>query len=204
MPENHFPVLRSHKLSHIATLKVDHSILEGTFAAGCSMINCNATCCRQGVMIDPAERENILAHTELVQQHMEPHMDKDPVGWFDAEEEIDLDFPSGRAVGTQTRDYGCVFLDSKGWCVLQRAAVAEGMSKFALKPFFCFAFPITVENGVVMVDDPEFTDRPECCSAVPDGALKVIEVCEEELVHVLGKEGFKELKSLNTRNPLAG
>lgn len=167
------------------------------------MTQCNATCCRHGVMVDPAERDTILAHAELVQRHMEAHMHHDPAGWFDTMEETDLDFPSGRAVGTRTREYGCVFLDSKGWCVLQRAAVEEGMSKFALKPFFCFAFPITVEQGTVMVDDPEFTQRPQCCSAVAGGPLRVIDVCEEELIHVLGREGFEELKSLNAHEPPA-
>lgn len=196
MADLKFPLLHHHKVSHISELKVDPSIFEATFSAGCSMANCNATCCKQGVMVDLVEREKILTHASLIQRYMEPHMEKNPDVWFDTEEEQDLDFPSGRAVGTQTRDYGCVFLDSAGRCVLQKAAAAEGMSKFALKPFFCFAFPITIERGVVMVDDPEFTTRPECCSTVRSGTQPALDVCVEELEFVLGKAGFGELQSV--------
>lgn len=164
------------------------------------MYNCNAGCCQQGVMVDLRERENILAHAELIQRYMEPQQDNNPDAWFDKEVEMDSDYPSGRVVGTQTRDYGCVFLDSGGRCVLQKAAVGEGMSKFAIKPFFCFAFPITIEQGIIMVDDPEFTNRTECCSLVERGSLSAFEVCAEELAFVVGKEGFKELQELSRKN----
>ncbi|MBI3787155.1 MAG: hypothetical protein HY276_02765, partial [Ignavibacteriales bacterium] len=103
MPENKFPVIKQHKLSHIPQLKVDPSIFEPKFDAGCAMYNCNATCCQHGVMVDIEERENILAYAELIQKFMEPHQDKNPDSWFDNEEEFDPDYPSGRIVGTQTR-----------------------------------------------------------------------------------------------------
>lgn len=200
MPENNFPVIKKHKLSHIPQLKVDPNIFEPKFVADCAMYNCNATCCQHGVMVDLEERENILTHAELIQKYMEPHQDKNPDGWFDKEEEFDLDYPSGRVVGTQTRDYGCVFLDSSGRCVLQKAAMGEGMSKFALKPFFCFAFPITIEQGVLTVDDLDFINRVECCALVEHGSLSAMEVCAEELEFVVGKEGFKEMQEISNKN----
>jgi hypothetical protein len=73
------------------------------------------------------------------------------------------------------------------------------MSKFALKPFFCFAFPITIESGVLTVDDPEFTNRSECCSVDSNGSKPVFEICAEELEFVLGESGFGELQSLAER-----
>lgn len=199
MAENNLPALKSHNLSHVGQLKVSNSIFEFTFARGCSTENCNATCCHYGVMVDLEERDTILAHVDTIKKHMQPHQDKDHTQWFESEDEIDLDFPSGRAVGTQIRDYGCVFLDNAGRCVLQTAAVEDGMSKIALKPFFCFAYPITIENGVLKVDDPNFTERHECCSCVPNGEQPVLKVCKEELFHVLGHEGVKELEEIARR-----
>lgn len=144
-------------------------------------------------MVDVEERQNILAHADTIKKYMEPHQDTNHERWFEEHEEVDLDFPSGRAVGTQVRDYGCVFLDRMGRCVLQTAALQEGMSKFALKPFFCFGYPITIEDGVLTVENPAFTGQHECCSTVAGGELSVFDVCLEELEHVLGKEGVQEL-----------
>lgn len=199
MSNKDLPVLRNHKLSHIQNLKVADSVFQKRFVKNCSIYNCDATCCQGGVLADLEERANILAHAELIKKYMEPHQDQDHSQWFDEEEEVDLDYPSGRAVGTQVRDYGCVFLDSQGRCVLQTTATEEGMSKFALKPFFCFAYPITIEDGVLMVDDPSFTERRECCSAVDAGDQSVFDVCDEEFCFILGEEGLQELHALAER-----
>jgi len=192
-------VLRNHRLRHLPELKVSASFFRKQFASGCSMMQCNADCCHYGVMLDPADREKILGHKDLVIRHMEPHMEKDPNEWFE-EEHQDMDFPSGRAAGTQARDYGCVFLDSKGLCVLQKTAMAEGMPKFSLKPFYCVAYPVTIEDGELMVDDPDFVDRNVCCTAVKDGKLTVFDICSEELEYMLGDEGMKELKGVSEQS----
>ncbi|HAL57820.1 MAG TPA: DUF3109 domain-containing protein [Bacteroidetes bacterium] len=197
MPDHPPLVLRRHKLTHIPELKVDPALFEATFVAGCSMFNCNANCCKHGVMVDPVERDAILAHADVIKKHMEPHQEKDHQKWFDQEEEPDLDYPSGTSFATQTRWYGCVFLDRGGRCVLQQTAVVEGMSMFALKPFFCYAFPVTIEDGLLMLDDPEIANRPECCSMQPGGSMTVLDVCEEEFRFVLGDDGFSELRNLH-------
>ena len=163
------------------------------------MQNCNASCCQGGVMLDVRERDNILRHTELIRRHMEPTQVHDAAEWFDNEEEVDSDYPSGVGVGTEVTDRGCVFLKEDGRCVLQTAAEEEGMPKHALKPFFCFAFPVTIESGVLTIDDPEFTNRPECCSMVPGGSSSVMEVCAEEFEFVLGFEGMKALRQLSLK-----
>jgi hypothetical protein len=148
-------------------------------------------------MLDVKERDTILRHADLIRRHMEPEQVQDPGRWFDREEEIDSDYPSGRGVGTQTTDAGCVFLKKDGRCVLQTAAMEEGLPKHALKPFFCFAFPVTIDAGVLTIDDPDFTNRPECCSMVPGGSTSVLEICWEEFEFVLGSEGAKALRALS-------
>lgn len=196
---NDLPVLQAHRLNHIRALRVGQGIFEKKFDSGCSMTACNATCCQGGVTLDVAERDVVLAHADLIIRHMEPDQERDPAAWFDDHVVKDLDFPSGIAIGTNFTDRGCVFLDAAGRCVLQKAAMAEGMPKFSLKPFFCVAFPITIEHGVLDTDEPDFTDRPHCCSVVESGSLSPVEVCAEELEFMLGREGFLELRSLVAR-----
>ena len=189
-------ILHKHHLRHIPELRVGDSIVTAKFAAGCSMTNCDAACCMYGFFADVREYDNILAHVDIIQRHMEPHQAKDPAVWFDEQELVDPDFPSGRAIGTHAMDYGCVFLDKAGKCTLQKAATAEGMYPFALKPFYCVAYPITVDHGELMLDEPEFTDRPRCCRATSGGTKDIFDVCAEELTFVLGTPGVEELRTL--------
>lgn len=191
-------VLSKHHLKHIPELRVDKNIFELGFSAECSMMHCNAACCQYGVYADVVERDKILAHQELIQRHLETHQPADPSEWFERDEVVDEDFPSGKAVGTQAKEYGCVFLDSVGRCTLQKAAVAEGMEKFSLKPFFCVAYPITIEHHELKIDQPDFVNRRECCSAVPQATRSIFDICQEEFEHVLGVEGADELRGLAT------
>ena len=110
-------------------------------------------CCRNGVKLDIALRDQILANADLVRDAMGPEQDADPSGWFEDTEEIDPDFPSGRCVGTQVRPTGCVFLDGARRCVLQTVTIAEARPGFNLKPFFCSAFPVTIANGELWIDE---------------------------------------------------
>jgi hypothetical protein len=73
------------------------------------------------------------------------------------------------------------------------------MPRQALKPFYCFAYPITVESGVLAVDDPDFTNRTDCCSMIPGGSKSVIDVCRFELEFVLGEDGLEELFALRSK-----
>jgi len=188
-------ILRNHRLKHLPEIRVSEDFFEQRFSGSCSMMHCNAACCRYGVMADPTEMERILKHAELIKKYMEPHQEHDSRQWFEDGQESDADYPSGAAVGTQYREYGCVFLDSAGRCVLQTAATEEGMDKFALKPFFCVAYPVTLEHGVLDVDDPEFTSgRTQCCAMVEEGQQTILDVCVEELRFMLGEEGVKELR----------
>lgn len=189
-------LLTRHKLKHIPRLLVDPDLFEQKFSPHCSMMHCNGTCCREGVLIDLEEKATILRFVDVIHKYMEPTQVHDPSRWFDEDVQPDPDFPSGYCDGTATANGGCVFLNSKGLCTLQLAATAEGMSKYAIKPFYCFAFPITLDGGVLTLYEPEFTNRPECCSAVPNGTLSILDICQEELEFMLGSDGFEELKTL--------
>jgi Fe-S-cluster containining protein len=189
-------ILKKHNLGHISELRIDPEILLHRFSPGCSMCHCNGTCCAEGVLLDLKDKERILAHADLIKKYLEPQQDHDAAKWFDHKIEYDIDFPSGRCDGTAVRDGGCVFLDNKGLCALQKTAMAEGMDKFALKPFYCVAFPLVIDGHVLTTDDPEFTNRSQCCSIVPDGSLTVLDVCREEFEYILGTEGLEEIEQV--------
>lgn len=187
-------LIRTHRLAHIPELRVGPEIVEGRFTSGCSMSNCNSDCCSGGVYADVAEKQQILLHADLVRSQMDPDQVKDAAGWFEDESVEDSDYPSGKAVGTEVHDGKCVFLNAEGHCVLQKAAAASGMGRYALKPFFCWLYPVTLDSGVLALDDPEFVDRPSCCKHGAAGEMTIFDVCPEELKLVLGEEGFVELR----------
>jgi hypothetical protein len=121
---------------------------------------------------------------------MESSQEKDPARWFDSESLKSADFPSGEATGTEVYKGACVFLDSSKRCVLQKAS---DTTTGQLKPFFCFAFPITIDEGELQLDAGR---DPQCCLVEDGGGRNVLDVCEGELQYVLGEEGFQEFRSL--------
>jgi hypothetical protein len=181
-------------LSHLPALEVNRSILETRYAPGSSPGHCVGTCCVSGVKVDIAERDQILAHADLIQRAMGPEQERDVKAWFEDTEVPDPDFPSGRCVGTEVRNDGCVFLDAAKRCVLQTVTIAAGRPGFNLKPFFCSAFPVTITGAALWIDEM-CLDAPEgCCRPTPGGALDVLDVCPIELRHTLGEDGLEELR----------
>jgi Zn-finger nucleic acid-binding protein len=174
-------------------LTVHPSLLRERFAAGCDTRLCAGACCRTGVWLDPGERDRILAHADLVRAQMEPGQARDPRRWFSRRARADRDFPSGRAVYTRVFRGRCVFLDGGGRCVLQKATLAGG-GRPRLKPFFCTAFPVTIVDGVVMLDDTRVRAGQPCCAASAGGPLSALDTCGMELAHVLGAAGVARLR----------
>jgi len=183
------PNLVRHHLAHVPEMRVHDSILDRRFASDCATHRCQADCCQGGVWVDMGERDTIVANAERIRQHMDPGQETDPARWFDGDEDDDDDFPSGRAVGTQVNDRGCVFLDDARLCVLQKASSPA----LQLKPFYCRAYPITVENRELLLDEG---CASRCCDPVPDGIASVLDVCAGELRDVLGPAGFAELERI--------
>ncbi len=195
------PVLRRHHLAHVRELTVDPGLFAARFQAGCTMAHCTAACCTYGVYVDLAEREKILAHADRIIAHMDPHQVKNPGEWFEQRTYIDVDFPSGRTVGTQAMPYGCVFLNGAGKCILQITEEAEGLGQYFLKPFYCVAYPISIEGGKLTIEVESYLNHPGCCRPVEGGSLTIFDVCGHELRFVLGLEGEKELRQLARHEP---
>ncbi len=189
-------LLRRHRLSYLPPLKVNRSILEARYAPECSTGACDGACCRLGVLVDAAQRDQILAHAGLIQGAMDESQEPDPAQWFEDQERDDADFPSGRAVGTRVRENRCVFLDSAGRCALQKATIASARPGLDLKPFFCTAFPVTITAGTLWIDELCLEMPTGCCRPADAGPRDVLDLCEVELRHVLGSAGLGELRLL--------
>jgi Fe-S-cluster containining protein len=170
---------------------LDASVAGTRYAAGATTRNCDGHCCASGVSVDLTERDRILAHATLIEAAMDAAEGRDPARWFDAQIREDADFPSGHAVRTGLRKGACVFLDARKRCVLHAFSDATGL---VLKPFFCRAFPMTIEQGIAVLD-PDAALRPlACCGIAAGGPSNVLEVCPDEMRLVLGPDGVADLQ----------
>jgi Fe-S-cluster containining protein len=186
--------LRNHDLDYLPNLRVGEELFTTRFESGCSMMKCNGYCCREGVVIDADHKVRLLDHAALVQKYMDETQTKDTSRWFEPEEDVDPDFPSGRSSGTLKHNDACVFLDKNKRCVLQLAE-AEVPN---LKPFYCRTYPIVIIDSRLTYDDEHSPSETHCCGPVKDGPLDVFDVCTYELEFTLGAKakGLVELKRL--------
>jgi hypothetical protein len=162
------------------------------FASGSGPCTCTSSCCGGGVYVDVGERDRILDHANLIKKYMDQTQTRDERLWFEGWEEEDGDFASGRCVGTSVLSDKCAFLDGLGACTIQKATTAEGMGRWALKPLYCILYPLEISDGVVNFD-PMLQDEQSCCSITDKPDIPVYEACRDELVHLLGEEGFHSL-----------
>ena len=143
--------------------------------------------------LDPKDRDTIIAHTEEVKQQMDDTQTTNESVWFDNTEEKDVDFPSGISVSTNTHNNKCVFLRRDGRCSVQLVSAEKYNDPWKIKPFYCVAFPIVLENGLITYDDYQ-DGNTKCCSIVHTNEETLIDSCKAELVYVLGEEGYQKLK----------
>ncbi len=178
----------------IGKYAIDPVLFEKGFSKGCGPYQCETTCCSSGVFLDPADRDVIIAHKEDVKGMMDETQTQNDAVWFDNTREEDGDFPSGYAVGTEVYNNKCVFLRKDGRCSVQLVSAEKYNDPWKIKPYFCIAFPISVDNGVLTFDDYQ-QGKTQCCTIVRDTDATLVDSCQAELEYVLGKEGYTQLKN---------
>jgi Fe-S-cluster containining protein len=128
----------------------------------CTMVEQHAVkidaCCQYGCVVDIAEREAILAKQDDIRALLRPEVKDRP--WFETEEEVDADYPSGRVVRTEVHEGGCLFLahDNRG-CAIHRASLERGWDFRGIKPAICRLFPLSYEEDSIVIADeyPEYS-----------------------------------------------
>jgi hypothetical protein len=163
------------------------------FRSGTGPCSCTSTCCEGGVYADVRERDTILSHRAIIAKYMDETQSTDERDWFENEEHVDPDFPSGRCVGTREVNNKCAFLNRAGRCTLQVAAMSEGMHRWAFKPLFCILYPIEISDNMISFDEM-LQDEESCCSTEPYFDIPLFEACKDELTHLVGEDGFARMK----------
>ena len=167
-------------------IKIDPQIF--TFDFSC---RCTGECCYYGVYTDLKEHNLILSIKEKIFPLMDESQTKDISKWFEPQEK-DEDFESGIAVGTELYNKKCVFLDKEGLCSLQKLAIHEGEHKWKYKPLYCILYPLTIDEGALIIDE-DHMNRLKTCNKAPTENTTIFEACREELMHLFGEKGFAEL-----------
>lgn len=153
---------------------------------------CTSECCGGGAYVDVTERDVVLAHADLIKPHLDETQTRDETRWFEHEEKVDRDYKSGVCVGTTVESGKCILQDKRGFCSIQVAATEAGRYKWAIKPLYCVLFPIEVIDGVIRYDR-RFHELRECCTAKADFEIPLFEACRDEVVHLVGEEGFRAM-----------
>lgn len=187
-------------------LKIDPIIFTQGFVPHCDIPICSGQCCDWGVYMDSEFKNVILNHKDKIIDVMDANQIKDPEKWFEKEIEDDHDFPSGKAVGTEVykTKFGheqCVFKGINNFCSLQVAAVKHGKHKWDIKPKYCVMYPLTIIDNVLTYDD-EHSQKLNYCGAhkVENFVHTVFEAMTEEIIYILGEEGYNYLKEYFEKN----
>jgi Fe-S-cluster containining protein len=190
----------------IAGYAIDDKLLARKPIRRCRLEACQAACCSDGVWVDHAQAERILAHAALIQPFL-PEARRDPSQWF-AELHEDPTFPSGRCIGTTTvadpthpNGSTCIFLrPSDRRCAIQAACLAAGRPAWELKPYYCCLFPLVDEEGdgsgarrLTLDDENDLFRRGGGCYELCAEAQPVFQVYAEETALALGLEGYRQL-----------
>lgn len=126
----------------------------------CTMVDTHTVkldaCCQYGCDVDLRERDAILARAEQIRPLLRAEVAGKP--WFETDEEVDPDYPSGRVVRTEVWNDGCIFLahDRRG-CAIHRASLEQGWDYNGVKPAICRLFPLSYEEDQIVIAD-EYVD----------------------------------------------
>ena len=175
----------------------------------CSMVETHTdkldACCQYGCDVDLRERDAIEARADDIRALLRPEVKQ--LRWFDPEEEVDADYPSGRVVRTEIHEGGCLFLahDRRG-CAIHRAALEGGWDFRGVKPAICRLFPLSYEEDAIVIAD-EYAEYS--CAHVEGPTLYRItrdalaDIFGDPLVVALDAAEAQVLAALPRRLPLA-
>lgn len=192
------------------TVPVDHprfrrawtAIFTRRIAADCMTHACTVVetrrtrldvCCQYGCDVDVAERDAILARKTELRAIL--RADARDVPWFEAEETLAEDYPSGRIVRTELVDGACVFLahDRRG-CAIHRAALEHGFALRGVKPVVCRLYPLYFEADTLVISD----EYPEYSCAHVDGPT-LYRLVRDVLADTYGDELVRALDEAERR-----
>ncbi len=185
-------------------LIVAENLLAPSHGEHCAAGECQAACCVGGIWVDLLEVQRILDHAEALRPFLAPAYAADEDLWFEDEDFLHADFPSGVALATRTvpraadaTQDGCIFLRADHLCALHVASDALGLGWPGLKPFECATYPIRRSEGVVGYDEETTAANPQAdCQRRGTGSRSRHLVFRQEIELAIGQKGLAALEAL--------
>jgi|GEM_PF-169905 hypothetical protein len=187
-------------------LKIDPVIFTQGFVPACNIGICGGECCDWGVYMDRDFKDVLTKFEKEIQDVMDENQIKDSSEWYEKDIEVDSDFPSGFAIGTETYttksgNEQCVFKDSNGFCSIQVMAMKNNMHKWAVKPKYCIMYPLTIVDNILTYDEEHSAKLHYCGINHEDNFVQtVFDAMKEELIFVLGIDCYNFLNDYYEKN----
>lgn len=187
------PLSKEYVSGNLAISFVHRDIFLKTYFARCLECNfCQDWCCSFGADIDVQNVEKIQQHQEEILPFIRP-----PEGeWFDGEYTYYEEYAGNMHTRINTQGPRCVFIgkDQRG-CGLHRYAISKGMDYHEIKPLVCILFPLSFEEGILIIA-PELDDDSLVCAGVGASAHQSL---RSELQYYFGQEFVEELDHIERR-----
>ncbi len=181
---------------------VSSNLLTLSHGEHCHDGDCKAACCVGGIWVDLLEVQRILEHANDLRPFLAPQYALNEDLWFEDDDYLHPDFPSGVALATRTVPRaanaevdGCIFLRADHLCALHVASDALGLGWPGLKPFECATYPIRRADGIVGYDEETAAENPhaDCQKRTEPSPLPRFVVFKAELELAIGKKAYSEL-----------
>jgi hypothetical protein len=182
--------------------KIHPELLEEVNAERCVLNECLGACCTGGAWLDVEQLKTIAPHVEAIKANL-PADRRDPNAWFSAPT-VDENSPQGAIIGTNVvndpRRPGetcCVFLRPDRLCALQVTSQQLGLEYPGLKPLFCALYPLQVRDDEIVFDHTTVENfGGAACQRACAHKRPLYQVFKDEVMLVLGEEGYRELEKL--------
>lgn len=185
--------------------KIHPELLEEVYAERCVLHECRGACCTGGAWLDVEQLKAIVPYVEAVKANLSEDR-RDPNAWFSAPT-VDEDSPEGVIIGTNVIDDPgrpgetcCVFLRPDRLCALQVTSQQIGIEYPGLKPLFCALYPLQVHDSEIVVDhETAHNFGNAACQRACAVRQPLYRVFKEEVVLILGEEGYQELEMMSKK-----
>ena len=184
--------------------KIHPDLLEEMPAERCVLQECHAACCAGGAWLDVEQLKMIVPHVDAIKANL-PEDRRDPNAWFSAPAAGE-DAPQGAVIGTNVIDdvlqpgrTCCVFLRPDRLCALQVTSQQLQLEYPGLKPLFCALYPLQIRGDELIIDhDTAENFGGAACRRACANKQPLYRVFKDEVVLVLGEEGYRELEKLQS------
>jgi hypothetical protein len=180
--------------------EIHPELLADVHAERCVLQECLGACCTGGAWLDVEQLKTIVPHVEAIKANL-PEERHDPNMWFSAPAAEEYS-PEGAVIGTNVIDdvrrpgeTCCIFLRPDRLCALQVTSEQLGLEYPGLKPLFCALYPLQVREDTIVVDHDTAQNFGNAnCQRACATRQPLYRVFKEEMILVLGEEGYAELE----------